>query len=60
MVAYEFYGRDGKGKEYLIGILPERRKTPERISGKSIMNWVGKILAENEEIKCTYFLTVDV
>jgi hypothetical protein len=60
MVAYEFYGRDGKGEEYLIGILPERRKIPERITRESIMNWVGKILVDNEDIKNTYFLKVDV
>ncbi len=41
MVAYEFYLRDGTGKEYLIGILPERRGRPERITNDSILNWGG-------------------
>jgi hypothetical protein len=43
MVAYEFYWRDEKGKEHLIGILPERRKNPERITEESIFNWGGRL-----------------
>jgi hypothetical protein len=39
MMAYEFYWRDETGKEYLIGILPERRKDPERITKESALNW---------------------
>lgn len=43
MVAYEFYWRDEIGDIHLIGILPERRKDPNRISNQSILNWVDKI-----------------
>jgi hypothetical protein len=43
MVAYEFYWRDEIGDIHLIGILPERRKNPLRISNQSILNWVDKV-----------------
>ena len=32
MIAYEFYLLDETGKEHLIGILPERKGKPERIT----------------------------
>ena len=41
MVAYEFYWLDPKGGFQIIGVLPERRKNPERITQQSIMNWGG-------------------
>lgn len=44
MVAYEFYWRDESGKTHLIGILPERRKDPARITEKSILNWVIMVI----------------
>ncbi|HSB03923.1 MAG TPA: hypothetical protein VLK23_01930 [Thermodesulfobacteriota bacterium] len=61
MVAYEFYWRNGNGKEYLIGILPERRKNPERISRDSILNWVRKVLRDNSgpDVNSVYFIQVD-
>ena len=43
MVAYEFYLNDFEGNKRLIGILPERRKDPLRITQKSILRW-GKML----------------
>jgi len=46
MVAYEFYWRDSTKGFELIGILPERRKDPKRISQASIMNWGKMILGE--------------
>jgi hypothetical protein len=39
MVAYEFYLNDGCEEPKLIGILHERRKSPLRITAKSIMKW---------------------
>jgi hypothetical protein len=46
MVAYEFYWRDETGKTHLIGILPERRKDPNRVNDETIMNWVKKLMGE--------------
>jgi len=60
MVAYEFYSPDEVGKEHLIGILPERRKNLKRITNKSILNWVKKILDKGGNIKNIYFTKVDV
>jgi len=60
MVAYEFYWRNGKGEDHLLGILPERRKNPERITEESIMNWGRKILADNAEVKHLYFIEVEM
>jgi hypothetical protein len=58
MVAYEFYCRDGKGKEHFIGILPERRKNPKRITKESILNWGWKVIGDNPDVKDIYFIKV--
>jgi len=47
MVAYEFYWRDPKGRYQIIGVLPERRKNPMRITMESLMNR-GKMLLGND------------
>jgi|OpeIllAssembly_1097287.scaffolds.fasta_scaffold83842_3 hypothetical protein len=39
MLVYQFYCMDVDGKDHLIAILPERRRTPERITDRSILNW---------------------
>ena len=46
MRAYEFYWEDKEAKEHFLGILPERRKNPERITDESILNWGRMILGE--------------
>jgi hypothetical protein len=60
MVAYEFYSRNGKGEEHLIGILPEKRKNSDRITTESIMNWVRKMLGGNPDAKNVFFTEVEV
>jgi hypothetical protein len=47
MVAYEFYLNDSEGNKSLIGILPERRKDPNRITQKSILRWGRMLLYDN-------------
>ena len=60
MVAYQFYWYDPvKGYE-LVGVLPERRKNPERITQKSIMGWAEKILGDNLSTKDIYFIQVTI
>ena len=51
MIAYEFYRRASNWEEEdrLIGVLPERRKDPKRITYQSIMNWV-KLLVPPEDV----------
>jgi hypothetical protein len=46
MVAYEFYSHDENDGDHLIGILPERRQDPQRITKESIMNWVKKLIGD--------------
>jgi len=56
MVAYAFYRRDDKGKNHLIGILPERRKKPERITKESISNWVTQVMPTKD----VFFIPVEI
>jgi len=44
MVAYEFYWRDEIGRDHLIGLIPERRRRPERITPESVSKWVRTFL----------------
>jgi len=60
MVVYEFYWRDETGKEHLIGILPERRKNPERITEKSILDWGRNIIGDHSDVKNIYFVQVEM
>ncbi len=60
MVAYEFYLRNDKGSEHLVGILPERRKDPKRITRESVMNWVRELLGNKKDIMRIFFIEVEV
>jgi hypothetical protein len=60
MVAYELYLYDEiKGYE-LIGILPERRKDPKRITKESVLNWGRMILGDNTDGKKIFFKCVTI
>ncbi len=60
MVAYQFYWYDpAKGYE-LIGVLPERRKKPERITQKSIMGWAEKVFGDNLSAEDICFIQVPI
>ena len=60
MVAYELYCRDKAGREHLLGILPERRANPERMTKHSVLNWGWRIVGNHSDIKHIYFIKVDV
>jgi hypothetical protein len=60
MTAYEFYWRDAIEGYHLIGILPERRRTPERITRESIMNWGKIILGETLDPSHLFFVPVSI
>ena len=60
MVVYEFYWRDETGKEHLIGILPERREKPERITNNSILDWGWNIIGDHSDAKNIYFVQVEM
>jgi hypothetical protein len=55
MLIYEFYWRDEVGRDLFIGKLKERRKTSERITEESILNWGRKSLHHNTEDGDFYF-----
>jgi hypothetical protein len=60
MIAYEFYYSDGEGKFHLIGILPERRQSPRRITQGSVMDWGRELIGNNSRINQLYFIQVEV
>jgi hypothetical protein len=44
MLAYQFYCLDEQGNDHLIGILPERRFNPDRITDRAIVNWATEAI----------------
>ena len=61
MVAYEFYQRENGRDEHLIGILPERRASQERVTQESIMKWVSMVLGDNTaDLNNVYFVQVEL
>ena len=60
MVAYEFYMRNEVNEVNLIGILPERREKPERITKESVMNWVRQLLGHDVDLSKIFFVQVTV
>lgn len=58
MLAYEFYRRDGINGDHLIGILPERRKDPKRITSESIMKWARNLVGNDRNIDHIFFIKV--
>jgi len=63
MIAYEFYRRVPLGEDRLIGVLPERRKKPERITRESIMKWARMLVStmpDDEFHRNVYFLQIKI
>jgi hypothetical protein len=60
MVAYEFYLVDEVEEFHSLGILPERRKDPLRITQESIMKWGKLVVGESVEVKKIYFIQIEV
>jgi hypothetical protein len=58
MIAYEFYERDEKRAPHLLGVLPERRRKPERITTESVGKW-GRQL-KSGGATAVYFVEVEV
>ena len=58
MIEYEFYLRNAiKGCQF-VGKLQEKRKYPNRITYKSLMNWGRRLIGANEDVKNLFFLQV--
>ena len=51
MIAYEFYLTDSEGNKNLVGILPERRKDPKRITKESVLKWGRMVLGDSVDNK---------
>ena len=58
MVAYEFYLKDGEKGDQLLGILPERRSTVERINHESIMNWARMAFSNSLDVNKIFFVQI--
>ncbi len=60
MVAYEYYWKDETEEVHFIGIIPERRGKPERITGESILN-LGRItLGEHAGLSNLFFTQITI
>jgi len=60
MLVYELYAFD-KTKGYeLIGVLPERRKNPMRITKNSVINWVKMFSGDDVDSKDIFFKPVRI
>jgi hypothetical protein len=60
MLIYEFYCRDEMGRDLFIGIVKERRKNSERITGESILNWGRKVIGQNGEVGDLHFYISEI
>jgi hypothetical protein len=60
MVAYELFSYDEKNGYNFIGILPERRMNPKRITKESVLNWGRMILGSNADGKKIFFKSVTI
>jgi len=60
MIDYEFYLRDTiKGNE-LVGMLPERRKDPARITQESVLHWAETVFGNGFISKGIYFVETTI
>lgn len=60
MVVYAFYLNDSEGNENLVGILPERRKDPKRITKESVFDLGKMVFEDNADNKNTIIKQVTI
>ena len=60
MIVYEFYYLDPIEGFQILGVLPERRKNPARITQKSIMNWGKNFFGNKLDINEILFIEVTI
>jgi hypothetical protein len=58
MLVYELYALKKKKGYELIGVLPERRKNPARITKNSVMNWAKMLSGDEVNSKDIFFKPV--
>jgi len=59
MVGYKFYWRDPIKGYQLIGVLPERRRNPNRITEESVLNWGKKHFGYNSRPEDMFFIELE-
>ncbi len=60
MVAYQFYVIDDQSEFHLLGVLPERRENPSRISRESIIKWGKSVVGDSVSANHLYFIQVEL
>jgi hypothetical protein len=60
MMVYEFYWRDPIKGYQIIGVLPERRKNPVRITKESVLNWGEKYFGNNLNLDEMFFIETEI
>jgi hypothetical protein len=60
MVAYEIYLFDEAQKPHLIGVLPERREDPLRITRESVLNRVKMLTGDEVSANALYFVQIEM
>ncbi len=58
MIVYAFYWLEELDKVHFIGLLPERRKSPERITQESISNFAGTIVGNEPDVDDLFFIEI--
>jgi len=58
VVGYELYWHDPIKGYQLIGVLPERRRNPKRITKESVLNWGKKYFGNNLNLNDVFFIEV--
>jgi hypothetical protein len=60
MMVYEFYWRDPLKGYQIIGVLPERRKNPIRITKESVLNWGEKYFGNHLNLNDMFFIETEI
>ena len=58
MIGYEFYWRDPIKGYQPIGVQPERRKNPERITKESVINLAKELVGDNADVNNIFFIKI--
>jgi hypothetical protein len=60
MIGYELYWRDPVKGYQLIGVLPERRRNPKRMTKESVLNWGQKYFGDYLNLDDMFFIDVEL
>lgn len=60
MRAYLFFMRSKTDRYELVGILPERRRVPERITPESIINWEREMWGPYVSLNDIFYITATI